>query len=152
MKTVEVNQLTNTVIIPGSAMASHGVFELRKGKSHLEHSIVNSTDNATSPVTTVRGAPLDSLLAPYLATRRIALLKMNIEGAEIEAIQGMAKTIGKTDCICIACHDFLIPESAPKIRPTIEAFLRDNGFSVVTRSGDSRAHVREHLWGLRLPG
>ena len=93
----------------------------------------------------VQGLSIDEICRQQ-KVERIDLLKMNIEGAERLAIQGMAEMIKKTRYACIACHDFRAGES-DKFSTTaaVSDFLRDNHFQVTVRSEDPRPHVRAHL-------
>jgi FkbM family methyltransferase len=92
----------------------------------------------------VEGEPLDELRRRH-GLERIDFLKMNIEGAEAAALDGMTETIGVTRHVCIACHDFLgLPT-----RDRVIAFLRDHGFAIETRSGDPREFVRDHVHAWR---
>jgi FkbM family methyltransferase len=80
----------------------------------------------------------------------IDFLKMNIEGAERQAIAGAAETIKRVTHLCIACHDFLAGnDDSLRTRASVSAFLRENGFRIVVRSEDPREYVRDHLHGVR---
>ena len=96
----------------------------------------------------VAASTLDEVLAAT-GVERIDLLKMNIEGAERLAIEGMAKMIKSTKHAVIACHDFLgkpDPESELRTRDQVRAFLVENGFTVRQRSGDGRPWVEDYLY------
>lgn len=60
---------------------------------------------------------------------KIDLLKMNIEGAELQVIKGMEKSIGIVNNFAISCHDFLFREET-NIKETVSSFFKDNGFEV----------------------
>lgn len=82
----------------------------------------------------------------------IAFLKMNIEGAEQEAIHGMQTSIKRIKAICIACHDFRADRGDGehfRTRAIIEQFLEENGFSLASRRHDIRPYVRDHVYGFR---
>jgi len=97
----------------------------------------------------VDGLTLDDLLNKC-NIGHIDFLKMNIEGAEKLAIKGMQKTVKKTRCLAIACHDFISKREGlhtMKTKDTIVSFLRKNGFEVILREKDRRDWVRDHVHG-----
>jgi len=80
----------------------------------------------------------------------VDLLKMNIEGAERLAIEGLAGVIEKTRYVCICCHDFLAAQGASeemRTKSTIVEFLRSKGFETFARELDSRPDVRDCVYG-----
>jgi len=99
----------------------------------------------------VKGVSLDELCNNQ-GIERINLLKMNIEGAEQWAIQGMTEIIGKIDHVAIACHDFLSEDKFDEsvcTREKVCVFLKENGFNYTVRSNDNRPYVRDHVHAWR---
>lgn len=97
----------------------------------------------------VRGLPLDEICRRF-GVDRVDFLKMNIEGAESAALEGMRETIGRTQHVCIACHDFLGAEGERyRTREQVVAFLGEHGFRVETRGDDERPWVRDHVHAVR---
>jgi FkbM family methyltransferase len=99
----------------------------------------------------VRGLELDKI-PEVLNLPHIDLLKVNIEGSEGNAMAGMALTIQKARNVCIACHDFLaIGEKSgwPGFctKKLVTEFLVRNGFDIQIRDQDSRAEVRDYVYG-----
>ncbi len=83
---------------------------------------------------------------------RIDYLKMNIEGAEQLAIQGMREIIQSTSVVTIACHDFLADSTSNEFyrtRELVVEFLRQNRFTVGMRLDDPRPYVRDHVHAWR---
>jgi len=82
---------------------------------------------------------------------RVHFLKMNIEGSEREAIQGMAEILKQTEAVCISCHDFLAQkagDSRLRTKKLVRDFLRQSGFNVVERFESTLPpYVRDQLWG-----
>ena len=100
----------------------------------------------------VQGVPLDQICREQGITR-VDLLKMNIEGAERYALDGMEETLFRTRHVCIACHDFLAEGSDReelRTRDLVIERLRRYGFHVTLRSDDFRDYVRYHVHGARL--
>ena len=64
----------------------------------------------------------------------VDLLCMNIEGAERQAVLGMAQSVGKIRRVAIACHDFRADEEGDesmRTKQAVTAFLVQHGFSIV---------------------
>jgi len=92
----------------------------------------------------VRARRLDSL-ARELDIDRIDLLKMNIEGAEADALHGLGTLAERTRHAVISCHDFLgVPTKA-----AVRAFLTEHGFEVTTRDDAADPWTRDYLYGFR---
>jgi FkbM family methyltransferase len=85
-----------------------------------------------------------------LGLGRIDFLKMNIEGAERLAIQGMTETLRHTAVLCVSCHDFLADaanDQTLRTKSTVEQFLLDHGFHTASRSGPNLAqYLRDQIW------
>jgi hypothetical protein len=95
----------------------------------------------------VKSTSLDELVDD-LALERIDFIKMNIEGAEKLAIQGMDRTLRKTRTVCISCHDFKADQDgdeALRTKTAVREFLVEKGFRVTTRDDDARPWVRDQL-------
>ena len=61
----------------------------------------------------------------------IDLLKIDIEGAEIELLEGLDKeTFARIGEMTVEFHDFLRPSDRPRVAKVV-AKIRDNGFYVV---------------------
>jgi FkbM family methyltransferase len=87
---------------------------------------------------------LDSL-ARELGIDRIDLLKMNIEGAETDALHGLGPLVDRTGHVVISCHDFLgIPTKA-----AVCSFLTEHGFELTTRDDAPDAWTRDYVYGSR---
>lgn len=83
---------------------------------------------------------------------RIDFLKMNIEGAERFALRGMPEAIRRVRWVCIAAHDFRADRGEGeefRTRAFVERFLREAGFTLVSRDADPRYYVPYHIHGTR---
>ncbi len=63
----------------------------------------------------------------------VDLLCMNIEGAERQAVLGMARSVGKIRRVAIACHDFRADEEGDesmRTKESVTAFLEQHGFAI----------------------
>jgi FkbM family methyltransferase len=97
----------------------------------------------------VAGTSLDDLCERH-GVDRISFLKVNIEGAEVLALQGMERMLESVTAVCIACHDFLADDRPElRTRAQVVAVLEAHGFDTVTRDDDPRSYVRDHVHGFR---
>jgi FkbM family methyltransferase len=96
----------------------------------------------------VKGARFDDLAA-QLGIGRIDFLKMNIEGAERQALQGCAESLARTRFVCVAAHDFRADRGEGEQFRTlgfVKEFLTAAGFRLFTRD-DPRYYVPYHVHG-----
>ncbi len=100
-RTVELSGLQDRVVCVHAAISSSAGTVVIDDQS----SLLRSTMKREGSGHQVRGLTLDQLCAE-LGLGGIALLKMNIEGAEREALQGAAATLARTRHIVISAHDF----------------------------------------------
>lgn len=99
----------------------------------------------------VEAKTLDDL-CKELKIERIDFLKMNIEGAEVPALNGMKSSIGLVNNLCICCHDFRANHGdgeSYRTREFVQKFLRDHGFDFHSRNNDPRDYIRDHIHGKR---
>ena len=149
MRLCRWNSLDNVRARQCAISGSAGKLYISNGADDQGNSVSTAPGASTFAV---NGVTLDQVCREAGITK-VDFLKMNIEGAERLAIQGMAETIRKTRHICVACHDFLAA-SAPKMKTKREVveFLKVNGFEIIDRQDDQRAYVRDHIHGKRPEG
>ena len=144
LKMCELNDLANVVPL-------HYALSDRAGQFWISD-LSNTEENSISDIRThthtiaVSAITLNSLIETQ-GIDRIALLKMNIEGAEAMAINGIAKHIDLVDHVAIACHDFI--GDGFLTRQVVRDFLQRHGFEVIERRNDPRPYVRDHIHGIR---
>jgi FkbM family methyltransferase len=98
----------------------------------------------------VRAVRFDDLAREH-GIGRIDFLKMNIEGAERQALPGCAGAVRRARFVCIAAHDFRAARGEGEDFRTLDfvrQFLVDAGFEIVMRE-DSRYYVPYHVHGAR---
>lgn len=99
----------------------------------------------------VEGKRFDDLCAER-GIGRIDFLKMNIEGAEREALAGAGEALGRTRYVCVAAHDFRAGRGEGEQFRTlafVREFLAKAGFELITRDDDPRYYVPYHVHGVR---
>jgi FkbM family methyltransferase len=142
----ELNRLNNVVPIHTAVMDVPGIVQIHDGE-FWQFNTVRTAGSGTQ----VRATTLDNLRNEQQLDN-IDFLKMNIEGAEIRALQGMKDTIANVQNICVCCHDFRADRGHGeeyRTRDFVSEFLTENGFSVSRRTLDSRDFVRDHVFGIR---
>lgn len=78
---------------------------------------------------------------------RIAFLKMNIEGAEVEALRGATAVLHKTDSVCICCHDFLGEQTRTKSK--VCQLLNSGGFRIFFSPPGTPPYQSDFVYGTR---
>lgn len=67
---------------------------------------------------------------------RVDLLKMNIEGAEVPALEGARELLARTSAVVISCHDFIANrggDESMRTKARVQQALRRAGFQVTDR-------------------
>ena len=95
---------------------------------------------------TVPATTLDELCSQRGITH-VAWVKMNIEGAERDALIGAESMAGHVDHWTIACHDFLGPEWA-RTKDFVTQWLQSHGF-IVTERGEGEPWESHYLYASR---
>ncbi|EGV44251.1 FkbM family methyltransferase [Bizionia argentinensis JUB59] len=89
--------------------------------------VVNSV-NKNAVGVRIKAITIDQFVTINKITK-INLLKVNIEGAEYDMIDGMKDSIHIIENVAISCHDFLFKDGN-KIENKVSGFLRANNFQV----------------------
>ena len=91
-----------------------------------------------------------------LGLGKVHFLKMNIEGAERFAIQGMTQTLQHTEVLCISCHDFLAKAAGDdclRTKSAVQKFLQQSGLKIVGREDPGLPpYVRDQVWAYSEQG
>lgn len=146
--TCKLNRLDNVTAVQAAIID-------RVGEAYMEDA--QDDTHIGAAVTDERAVPvlaetLDGL-TDRLDVGEIALLKMNIEGAERFALRGAQDTLRRTRYVAISCHDFLVDYGAdPKKVATLDevrALIETQGFEVSMRPEDKRPWIRFYVYGHR---
>jgi FkbM family methyltransferase len=108
-------------------------------------------DAASSRGVSVRSTTVDHLRAT-MGIETVDFLKVNIEGAEVGALDGMTETLAHARHICIACHDFRADRGEGdhfRTRAPVTERLRARGYEIHRREDDQRDYVRDHIHARR---
>ena len=143
LKFCQYNNLANVIPLDVAICEKETEVTIDNPDCDLFSTIVHSAGSGQK----IQGASLDALVLK-LKVDTIDFIKMNIEGAERMAIQGMTECIKKTRYVCISCHDFLEEKGGPKEMRTKEVvtrFLIENGFKIISRYSDKRPYIRDQV-------
>jgi len=142
-KLVQYNRLTNVILVHAAvAEPGRSYVRIEDGDEYLANRL-------GAFGVTVASTTIDEIRA-RLNLDRIHFLKMNIEGAERLAIQGMSATLRRTEVLCISCHDFLAKggsESEYRTKRCVRELLEQSGLEVIGRSDPTLpAYIQDQLW------
>ena len=134
------NRLDNVTALQVAVSDFEGDVVLSDDAHHLQNRLLASDAEGIS----VPARRLDTIAAE-LGIDRIDLLKMNIEGEEARALEGMGGLLAATSHVCISCHDFLgMPTKA-----AVVALLSEHGFDLLTRDDAPEPWTRDYVYGTR---
>jgi FkbM family methyltransferase len=144
----ELNRLANVTALNYACMDRAGELQIET-LPVWESNYVRAGDPsaASYPVNSVR---FDDLAAEH-GIQRIDFLKMNIEGAERQALPGCQRALGRARFVCIAAHDFRAARGEGDEFRTLDfvkQFVAAAGFEIVMRD-DPRYYVPYHVHGVR---
>jgi len=142
----DVNGLANVKPLQVAASDRDGAVVISDSDHHLRNTMLEPRGD----VIEVPARRIDTIAAE-LGIQRIDLLKMNIEGAEQLAIQGIGTLLDNTRHICVSCHDFLADDGGPdelRTKGFVREFLRERGFHVITRDDAIDPWTRDYLYAV----
>jgi FkbM family methyltransferase len=143
-KLIQYNHLNNVTALHHAATnPSCTTATIEDSKEYLGNRI-DAVHGFSVPATTI------DEIHKNLGLGRVDFLKMNIEGAERLAVQGMAETLKQTRVLCISCHDFLAEarrDEELRTKATVQQFLRESGFRIVARTEETpRPYLLDQVW------
>ncbi len=83
---------------------------------------------------------------------KVRLLKMNIEGAEVDALIGLGSEAMLIENVAISCHDFLADRNGDESLRTkhrVRALLAESGFVLEELSNSTTTWGRDYVYGTR---
>jgi FkbM family methyltransferase len=144
-----LNHLDNVTRLRYACVAEPGQLQIETLPVWESNYVRTGAAAATS--SPVEGVRLDDLCTLH-GIGGVDFLKMNIEGAEREALRGAAELLGRVRHVCIAAHDFRAARGEGDHFRTlafVRMFLEDAGFQTITRDEDPRYYVPYHVHGFR---
>lgn len=153
-RSVHANGFDHVVARQCAVSDTAGTLEIEDDLDNFLGNSVGGTksDDAThrsAPILQVPAVTLDDDLAaldlgPAAPQGRIDFLKMNIEGAEGPAVDGMMNTLSATAAVCISCHDFKYARTGNPFFKTydrVRAVFEGLGWTILDRD-DPRPEIR----------
>jgi len=143
-----LNRLVNVAPLQLAIMNMSGEVKISDTETNISNTVMNDSVHGV----TVPGIPLDELIDSENISE-INFLKMNIEGAEAPAMEGMQRTLSITKNIVISCHDFIADAGGTetmRTKETVRKSLEAHDFSIKERMDDARPWVRDTLYGTRI--
>lgn len=143
-----LNQLTNVTPLQVAVMDRAGKVSMVVSDSWQGNAV---NQNYGDGGIEVRAVTLDEICEAK-AVKEVDFVKMNIEGAERYALQGMESIIHHIQRICISCHDYMADRGAGehyRTRTFVERFLVEHGFKLSLRKDDPRDYIRDQIFGQR---
>lgn len=143
------NGLANVTTVPIACVEQAGALQIET-MAVWESNYVRPGE-ATATSYAVEGRPFDEV-SRELGIGEIAFLKMNIEGAERDALPGCREALRRTRRVCISAHDFRANRGEGEAFRTlafVREFLGECGFALTTRDEDPRYYVPYHVHGVR---
>ena len=145
------NSLKNTTCLQYAIMDRPSAVNIEDRNEFFSNSILpaeGETGHARLEVAAVR---LDDLLSER-GIEEVDFIKMNIEGAERYALDGMRDILSRARHVCVACHDFRADRGDGELfrtREVVAQCLHDLEFDLLVRDDDRRPYVRDHIHGVR---
>lgn len=128
----ELNRLDNVAPLQLAVSDSPGVLFAERSPAGWQWDVVVEIPDPSGDYEQVTSVTLDNVCSE-LALGRIDFLKMNIEGAERQALAGATSLASKTRFMCICCHDFRADNGEGdsfRTRQFVENWLTTNGFTI----------------------
>lgn len=136
-KNIKINGLGNVVVVPKGLLDRGGRKRLYLASSSGGHSLVHDLDKTEE----IEVDTLDNILEG-LGVSKVDFLKMDIEGAEIQALDGMKKTL-KSSGVNLAIAAYHLVGGVPAYK-TVVPWLGGAGFDVHEEGGFVYAKKSPH--------
>jgi FkbM family methyltransferase len=138
----ELNHLRNVTPLNYAIVDKAGPVAMETSEKWQADSVTGTTGSAMVP-----GLTLDDIVERE-NIQHVDFLKVNIEGAEIRAVEGMEKTLRITQALCISCHDFRANGGDGehfRTKERIQTIVKQAGFRLVSREADWRPCVADQI-------
>ena len=145
-----LNNTQNITILHAAAWSTDEVLEISDDSESLGINSVVDPRLLAGPTFRVKAVKVDSIEA--VASEEIALLKINVEGAELHVLEGASETLKRTRQVIVACHDFLADSEQAAAMRTLDsaiARLESLGFQIARRPNHPLPAVRDTLYASR---
>lgn len=141
------NSLTSVIPLQCAVADKKGVAIITDLKEHQTNTIVAGGDQSNGMEVTVR--TIDDIVAE--TGRRVDFIGINIEGAELAALEGATETLKTTQHVAVSCNDFMARDwgDVMRTKSRVRQLLQDAGFRLSTRPEHPNPAIRDFLYGDR---
>jgi FkbM family methyltransferase len=142
--TVRLNRLSNVTTVPVALTGRAGPVRLGNDPGHH---IGNAVTTSRTGSVVVAGLTLPEVMA-RAGVDRVDLLKLNIEGAELDTLRAAGAVLDRIGHVAVSCHDFTATSATDSRRTfaPVRDLLRAAGFTVRCREADARPWVGWYLY------
>ena len=120
---LKLNQAHNVVPLNIAAWHREATLDLHLFEDITSHSVVASPENSPNSIK-VRARPLDAILGE-LGIKEVDWVKVDVQGAEVEVLQGLEKTISHSPNLRL-----IIEVHSNETREKCLSILKDKGYDV----------------------
>ena len=138
-----LNRLRNVTCVHAALVDAPGTVTITDEEQAVKNTVLGSSGSIDVPAET-----LDRLLS-HLGIEHVDFLKMNIEGAELLALQGFGDGLQRTRHIAVACHDRRAEkgESASfRTKEPVRSLLQAHAFHVEDGPADDLPWLEDYLF------
>jgi FkbM family methyltransferase len=147
-KTVRRSGLKNVKTVAAAVFDRPGKVSIANSEAHVRNSLLEAEGGQTVDVPALT---LDDFVDQH-HIQVVDLLKVNIEGAERQALLGFRRNFDRVRHVAIACHDWIADLGHTERYRTLEfvrEFLESQGFVLKRRADEKRPWIRDVLYGSR---
>lgn len=148
-ETIKRSNLSNVTALQCAVADEPGTLHIEDSRELNQENSIVTVGSTGIPVI---ARTLDDIVMSENISR-VALLKMNIEGAETIALRGLSAMRDRVDGFSVACHDFMAErEGGSDALRTFADVLRyfdESDYEVAQRREDPRPWVREYIHARR---
>ena len=136
-KNIKLNNLKNVITVNKGIWSSKKDLKMNMGQYNRSHTFIDDHPEKTSEGLTLQVDTLDNILKE-LNIETVDFVKMDIEGSEIEALNGMEEVFKSKPSMAIAAyHQFKGKETYSHVIKK----LKDNNFQLRTLSGHKMVYA-----------
>lgn len=145
--TIRRNQLRNVTALDIGLAATSGSAHMTDLAAHQSNTLSQKEPSGVRVMT----MSLEELIEE-LGLKRVALLKMNVEGAEREILEASDAVLGLIDNVVISCHDFKAARTGDhyfNTRAFVQTHLAEIGFIILPPNQNGPGWLRDTVYACR---
>lgn len=142
------NGFSNVRAVHSAASAQAGSILIEADSESLVRKVAQTAKGSE-----VKTIPLDDLIAQH-GLDRVRLVKLNIEGAEVEALEGLAAASTIVGNLAVLCHHFLAERSGDEYYRTkarVKVTMEQMGYQLTEHPDAILPWARDYVYGRESP-